>query len=234
MDDVEAAKRRAGERAAEEVEDGAIVGLGSGSTAARAVRALGRRVDAGLEIAGVPTSFQSREVAREAGVPIRAPEDVEAVDVAIDGADQVLEDASPAGGALLKGGGGAHAREKLIDAAADRLLIVVDERKLVADLDAAVPLAVLPGARSIVAAEVRELGGEPALRRADEKSGPVVTDNGNLILDCDFGVIADPASLARRLDGLTGTVDHGLFVGLTHTVYVGAENGVAVRTPYND
>jgi len=232
MDDIEAAKRRAGERAAETVKDGQVVGLGSGSTAAFAIRALGRRVDTGLNGAGVPTSFQSREVAREAGVPLRAPEDVETVDVAIDGADRVLDAAtSPDGGALIKGGGGAHAREKLIASAADRLLVVVDERKLTPELDAPVPVEVLPDARSIAAAHVRKMGGEPVLRRAEAKSGPVVTDNGNLILDCDFGAIAEPGSLARRLDGLPGTVEHGLFVGLADAVYVGSENGVGVRDP---
>jgi ribose 5-phosphate isomerase A len=237
MDDIEAAKRRAGERAAEAVGDGAVVGLGSGSTAAHAIRALGRRVDAGLDIVGVPTSFQSREVASEAGVPLRAPEDVETIDVAIDGADQVLADGDAAGvggvtgGALIKGGGGAHAREKLIDGAAERFLVVVDERKLVADLDAAVPVEVLPEARSIVARTLRERGGDPGLRRSDAKSGPVVTDNGNLILDCAFGSIGDPASLARDLDGVAGTVEHGLFVGLADRVYVGSETDVAARTP---
>jgi ribose 5-phosphate isomerase A len=237
MDDVEAAKRRAGERAAEAVDDGAVVGLGSGSTAAYAIRELGRRIDAGLDVVGVPTSFQSREVASEAGVPLRAPEDVETIDVAIDGADQVLArgDADGGeevnGGALIKGGGGAHAREKLVDEAAERFLVVVDERKLVADLDAAVPIEVLPEARSIVAQNLRERGGEPVLRRAKRKSGPVVTDNGNLILDCAFGPIGDPASLARDLDGVAGTVEHGLFVGLADRVYVGSETGVAVRNP---
>jgi len=232
MDDIEAAKRRAGERATEAVGDGQVVGLGSGSTAAHAIRALGRRVDAGLDVAGVPTSFQSREVAREAGVPIRAPEDVEGVDIAIDGADQVLAadgDGWIDGGALIKGGGGAHAREKLVDAAAAKFLVVVDERKLAADLDAPVPVEVLPAARSIVARRIRELGGDPTLRRTNGKSGPVVTDNGNLVLDCDFGAIVEPASLSRALDGLPGTVEHGLFVGLADAVYVGTENGVTVR-----
>jgi ribose 5-phosphate isomerase A len=229
MDDVKTAKRRAGERAVEAVNDGTVVGLGSGSTAAHAIRALGRRIDAGLDVVGVPTSFQSREVASEAGVPLRAPEDVEAVDVAVDGADQVREESGGHDGALIKGGGGAHAREKLIDGAAERFLVVVDERKLVADLDAAVPIEVLPEARSIVTRNIRGLGGEPTLRRADRKSGPVVTDNGNLILDCDFGSIGDPRTLARELDGLPGTVDHGLFVGLADAVYVGSEQGVAVR-----
>jgi len=223
MDDIEAAKRRAGERAAREVPDGAVVGLGSGSTAAGAIRALGGRIEEGLTVEGVPTSFQSREVAREAGVPIRAPEDTETVDVAIDGADQV------AGNALIKGGGGAHAREKLIDAAADELLIVVDERKPAERLDRPVPVELLPEARSIVAADVREAGGEPTLRRAGEKSGPVVTDNGNLLLDCSFGAIEDPTALARRLDGIPGAVDHGLFVGLADAVYVGTEDGVERR-----
>jgi ribose 5-phosphate isomerase A len=223
MDDIEAAKRRAGERAVRDVEDGEIVGLGSGSTAAHAIRALGERVSDGLDVAGVPTSFQSREVAKEAGVPLLAPEDVEAVDVAIDGADQV------AGEALIKGGGGAHAREKLIDAAARELLIVVDERKLADALDAPVPLEVLPAARSLVAADVREAGGEPSLRRAGEKSGPVVTDNGNLLLDCSFGAIEDPPALARRLDRIPGVVEHGLFVDLADVVYVGSEEGVDRR-----
>jgi ribose 5-phosphate isomerase A len=228
MDDVERAKRRAGERAVEEIENGAVVGLGSGSTAAHAIRALGDRIGAGLDVVGVPTSFQSREAAKDAGVPLRAPEDVEEVDVAIDGADQVAESPEVSGRALIKGGGGAHAREKLIDATADRLLIVVDERKPVTQLDSAVPVEVLPPARSIVASKIRGLGGDPRLRRAEQKSGPVVTDNGGLILDCAFGPIEDPAALARELDGLPGTIEHGLFVGLAHAVYIGSKNGVRV------
>ncbi|MFB6296423.1 MAG: ribose-5-phosphate isomerase RpiA [Halobacteriales archaeon] len=223
MDDIEAAKRRAGDRAAREISDGSVVGLGSGSTAAHAIRALGERIEEGLEVEGVPTSFQAREVAKEADIRLRAPEDVEGVDVAIDGADQV------AGDALIKGGGGAHAREKLIDAAAEEFLVVVDERKPVETLDAPVSVEVLPEARSIVAADLREAGGEPALRRASEKSGPVVTDNGNLLLDCSFGAIEDPAALARRLDGIPGTLEHGLFVGLADVVYVGTEDGVERR-----
>lgn len=226
MDDVEAAKRRAGARVAEEIKDGAVVGLGTGSTAAHAIRALGRRVDAGLGVVGVPTSFQSREVAREAGVPLREPEDVETIDVAIDGADQVLDGSGSAGEALIKGGGGAHAREKLIDAAAGTFLVVVDERKLADDLDEPVPIEVLPEARLIVGADVTELGGEPTLRRATKKTGPVVTDNGNLILDCAFGTIESPTALAADLDSLPGVVEHGLFVGLADDVYVGTEKGV--------
>ncbi|MFB6173861.1 MAG: ribose-5-phosphate isomerase RpiA [Halobacteriales archaeon] len=221
--DVEDAKRRAGEAAAERVEDGTTVGLGSGSTAAHAIRALGERVEAGLEVDGVATSYQSRAVARAAGIDLVEPEDVEAVDVAIDGADQVAD------GNLIKGGGGAHAREKLIDAAAGEFLVVVDERKLADALGAAVPLAVLPPARALVGGDVAALGGEATLRGAAEKSGPVVTDNGNLLLDCDFGRIDDPAELAAELDALPGVVEHGLFVGLADAVYVGTGDGVRTR-----
>ena len=220
----DAAKRAAGEAAAESVEDGMVVGLGTGSTAAHAIRALGRRVDAGLDITGVPTSFQSRELAREAGIPLTDLESA-SVDLAIDGADAV------AGGDLIKGGGAAHAREKIVDASADRFLVVADQTKVAETLSHPVPVSVLPDARTTVAESVRELGGEPTLRRAERKDGPVVTDNGNLVLDCDFGAIAEPAPLGQSLAALPGVVEHGLFVGLADAVYVGSEDGVTVRRP---
>ncbi|MFB6142289.1 MAG: ribose-5-phosphate isomerase RpiA [Halorientalis sp.] len=218
----EGAKRRAGESAVEAVDDGAVVGLGTGSTAAHAIRALGRRVDAGLDVRGVPTSYQSRALARERGIPLTTLDDA-TPDVAIDGADQV------AGGDLLKGGGAAHAREKLVDAAADRFLVVVDESKLADALSAPVPVEVVPDARRPVADAVRELGGDPTLRAARRKDGPVVTDNGNLVLDCDFGTVADPASLAADLSALPGVLEHGLFVGLADEIHVGDDGGTTVR-----
>jgi len=220
----DAAKRAAGEAAAEAVEDGMVVGLGTGSTAAHAIRALGRRVDAGLDITGVPTSFQSRELAREAGIPLTDLESA-SVDLAIDGADAV------AGGDLIKGGGAAHAREKIVDASADRFLVVADQTKVAETLSHPVPVSVLPDARPTVAESVRELGGEPTPRRAERKDGPVVTDNGNLVLDCDFGAIAEPVPLGQSLAALPGVVEHGLFVGLADAVYVGSEDGVTVRRP---
>lgn len=220
----EAAKRRAGERAAEAVEDGTVVGLGSGSTAAHAVRALGREVDAGLDVRGVPTSFQAREIAIDVGIPLTTLDEAD-VALAIDGADQI------AGADLVKGGGGAHAREKIVDAAADRLLVVADPTKEADVLDEPVPVEVLPDARTTVADAVRRLGGRPDLRRADRKSGPVVSDNGNLILDCDFGAIPDPGGLAADLSALPGVVEHGLFVGLADEVYVGTETDVTVFEP---
>jgi ribose 5-phosphate isomerase A len=223
-DDRERAKRNAGERAAEAVEDGHVVGLGSGSTAAAAIRALGRRVDGGLDVRGVPTSFQARELAREAGIDLVGLDQVETLDLAIDGADQVAD------GDAIKGGGASHAREKVVDAAAERLLLVVDPTKESAVLDRAVPVEVLPDARTTAAAAVAELGGEPELRAAERKSGPVVTDNGNLVLDCAFGPVDDPAALGRDLAAIPGVVAHGLFVGMAAKIYVGRADGVTVRT----
>ncbi|MDS0261668.1 ribose-5-phosphate isomerase RpiA [Haloarcula sp. S1CR25-12] len=218
----DAAKRAAGESAAEAVEDGMVVGLGTGSTTAHAIRAIGRRVDAGLDIVGVPTSFQSRELAREVGIPLTELDDA-SVDLAIDGADEV------AGADLIKGGGAAHAREKIVDASADRFLVVADPTKTAETLSHPVPVEVLPAARTTVAASVRQTGGEPTLRQAERKDGPVVTDNGNLVLDCDFGDIDDPAALGQTLASLPGVVEHGLFVGLADEVHVGSEDGVTVR-----
>jgi ribose 5-phosphate isomerase A len=223
MDERETAKRSAGESAAEAVEDGTVVGLGTGSTAAHAIRKLGRRVDAGLDVRGIPTSFQARERASEAGIPLTTLSQA-TPDIAIDGADQV------AGRDLVKGGGAAHTREKLVDAAADRLLVVVDPSKLADALDHPVPLAVLPDAHRPVADAVREQGGDPELRRAERKDGPVVTDEGHLVLDCDFGPVADPAARARALEALPGVVEHGLFVGMADEIHAGDEEGVTVHT----
>ncbi len=230
----DAAKRRAGESAVEAVDDGDVVGLGTGSTAAHAIRALGDRIDAGLDIRGVATSFASRELALDVGIPLvdldeAVGPDGQGIDVAIDGADQAVTDGAVAGGALIKGGGAAHAREKLVDAAADRFLVVVDPSKEVDGLDRSVPVEVLPSGREVVARAVREAGGEPTLRRAERKDGPVVTDNGNVVLDCAFGVIPDPATLAATLSSTPGVVEHGLFVGLADEIHVGTERGVRVE-----
>ena len=218
------AKRRAGERAAETVEDGDVVGLGTGSTTAHAIRALGRAVDDGLEIRGIPTSFQSRQLALEVGIPLTDLDAVDGVDVAIDGADQIVDDSdASAYGALIKGGGAAHAREKLVDSAADRFLVVADPSKLTERLERSVPVEALPDAHTVVAERLEALGGEPTLRDAEYKDGPVVTDNGNLVLDCAFGPIDDPDGLATRLSAIPGVVEHGLFVGLADVAYVGRE-----------
>ncbi|THE66610.1 ribose-5-phosphate isomerase RpiA [Salinadaptatus halalkaliphilus] len=225
-----AAKRRAGERAATAVEDDFVVGLGTGSTAAYAIDAIGAAVADGLDVRGIPTSFQSRQRALEAGIALTSLDAVDRVDLAIDGADQVVDDpGADAHGALIKGGGGAHAREKLVDATAERFVVVVDPSKLTARFDRSVPVEVLPDAYTVVADRVRDLEGEPTLRSAKHKDGPVVTDNGNLVLDCEFDPIDDPGHLAATLSGIPGVVEHGLFVDLADTIYVGLEDGVDVR-----
>ncbi|AXR76372.1 ribose-5-phosphate isomerase RpiA [Natrarchaeobaculum sulfurireducens] len=224
------AKRRAGEQAAQEVEDGFVVGLGTGSTTAYAIEAIGDAVADGLEVRGIPTSFQSRQLALEVGIPLTTLDAVETVDLAIDGADLVVDDpGSPAHGTLIKGGGAAHAREKLVDAAADRFVVVADPSKLADRLERSVPLEVLPAAHSVVADRVRDLSGDPSLRAAEHKDGPVVTDNGNLVLDCEFGPIDDPEELASTLSSVPGVVEHGLFVDLADATYVGTEDGLEVR-----
>lgn len=219
----EAAKRAAGERAAQAVEDGMTVGLGSGSTAANAIRAIGQRVDAGLDAQGVPTSFQSRALAKEVGIPLLALEDVTRVDLAIDGADQVAD------GQLIKGGGAAHTREKIIDTAADRFAVVIDETKLASTLTHPVPVEVLAAARSTVTDRLETLGADPTLRAGANKDGPVVTDNGHLVIDCAFGTIDDPDTLAIELSAIPGVLEHGLFVDLADVLYVGTADGVEVR-----
>jgi ribose 5-phosphate isomerase A len=224
MDEREAAKRRAGESAARQVDDGSVVGLGTGTTAAYAIRHLGRRVESGLTVRGVETSHQSRALARECGIALTSL-DLETPDIAIDGADQVAD------GDLIKGGGAAHAREKVVDDAASRLLVVVDDIKRAAVLDEPVPVEVLPVARDPVAAAIERLGGEATVREATAKDGPVVTDNGNLVLDCAFGRIDTPEQLAADLNGLPGVVAHGLFVDMADEIHVGTEEGVQVERP---
>ena len=219
---IEAAKRHAGEEAAAAVGDGDVVGLGTGTTAAFAIRALGRRVDAGLEVRGIPTSYQSASLAREVGLPVVTLADA-TPDVAIDGADQVADCA------LLKGGGAAHAREKVVASAADEFVVVVDERKVADQLEVPVPLEVLEPAVEPVRAAVASLGGEARLRAAAGKDGPVITENGNPVLDADFGPIEEPAALSDALDGVPGVVAHGLFVDAADEIHVGTAEDCRTR-----
>ncbi|WP_336360556.1 ribose-5-phosphate isomerase RpiA [Haladaptatus sp. ZSTT2] len=215
------AKRRAGERAAAEATDGMVVGLGTGSTTAYAIRALGQAVNAGLDIQGIPTSFQSRQLALSAGIPLTSLDAVDTVHLAIDGADQL------AGRHCIKGGGAAHTREKIVDAAAERFVVVADSTKQAETLDHPVPVEVIPEAWTVVTDDIsNKVGGAATLREAERKDGPVVTDNGNVVLDCDFGEIRDPAMLALDLAAIPGVVEHGLFINLVDTAFVGTDAGV--------
>ena len=222
-------RRRAGGReAADVVDSGMDVGLGTGSTTAWAIAEVGRRVRAGeLEnIRGVATSLQSHDLAIEAEIPIVDLDQVTKLDVAIDGADRY----DPENSHVVKGGGASHAREKLIDTMAERLVIATDAEKAQTPLSYPVPLSVLPTSREAVKEWVRELGGEPDLRYGQTKDGPLFTANGNLVLDCDFGDIEDVEELATELSAIPASQEHGLFVDLVDDIYVGSEEGVETIT----
>lgn len=219
-------RRRAGERAADEVDSGMTVGLGTGSTTAWAVAEIGRRLEAGeiADVRGVATSLQSHELAKEAGVPLIDLDEVTSLDVAIDGADQW----DPEAPHVVKGGGASHAREKVIDTIADRLVIATDRGKTATPLDHPVPLSVLPESRTIAMEWVREQGGEPELRYAEAKDGPLFTANGNLVLDCAFGTLDEPVERAEALARIPGAQEHGLFVDMVDAVYAGTDGEVDV------
>jgi len=218
-------KRSAGYRAAELVEDGMAVGLGTGSTAFYLVERLAARVrEEGLRLRCVPTSRRTEEQARSLGLTLVDFEEVGALDLAIDGADEIGPGLS-----LIKGGGGALLREKLVASAARRFVVIADSAKRVEVLGRfPLPVEVVPFAWQTTAQRVaRVTGAEPTLRRED--GGEVfVTDNGNYVLDCRCGQIPDPARTERELKLLTGVVESGLFVGLAHTAIVGTADGVEI------
>jgi len=207
MEPLHVAKEAAGRSIAELVDDGMVVGLGTGTTVAHAIAHLGRRiVDEGISIAGVPTSHQSLLLAVKHSVPLTTFYEHEFVDIALDGADQVDARLN-----LIKGGGGAHTREKIVAHAARRFCIAVDASKLAPRLNLPVPLEVLPFACPLIQNEISRMGGRATLRRS-EKNRVVVTDQGSLILDADFGIVNDPEKLARELSTIPGVVEHGIFV----------------------
>jgi len=223
----EEAKRAAASRAVLElVEDGMVVGLGSGSTMAYAIRALAERARSeGLEVLCIPTSYQVFFLAVRSGLKITSLEEHPEPDLAIDGADQVDKDLN-----LIKGGGAALTREKIVDYAAKKLAIVVDESKLVGRLGeggSPVPLEVLPFSTPLVLRELKHIGASRAeVREAGPgKVGPVITDNGNLIVDAYFGPIEDPGGLDKAIRAIPGVVETGLFVGMTDVLYVGTKSG---------
>jgi ribose 5-phosphate isomerase A len=214
-------KEAAGRAAAKLVRDGDIVGLGTGSTAYFAVVALGERVQDGLKIIGIPTSVRTADLARAVGIPLTTLDEHPEIDITIDGADEVDPKLN-----LIKGGGGALTREKVIATASKNMVVVADSGKVVAVLGKfPLPVEVIAFARTVVERKVVALGGSPKLRvKADDS--PFVTDNGNQILDCSFGKIADPPALARELSGTPGVVEHGLFIGLAKLAIVGRGNSV--------
>ncbi|MDG6244764.1 MAG: ribose-5-phosphate isomerase RpiA [Methanolobus sp.] len=212
-------KKAAGYAAADLVKDGMVVGLGTGSTTAYTIAELGRRVDAGLDMIAVVTSYQSEMLAIQAGITLTSLAEHPELDIAIDGADQVDADLN-----TIKGGGAAHTREKVVSCSAKRFVIVADESKISEQLNHYVPLEVLPYARELVLGKVRKIGGDPVLRLAARKDGPVISDNGNFIIDASFGVIENPLQMAEMLSQVTGIVEHGIFSNVDE-VYIGRKDG---------
>ena len=221
-------KQAVAQAAVEQFRDGMIVGLGSGSTAALMIQGLGQRLASGQlkDIVGVTTSFQGEVLAAELGIPLLSLNAVSRIDLAIDGADEVDPSFQ-----LIKGGGACHVQEKLVAARAERFVVVVDSTKLVErlNLDFLLPVEVLPGAWRQVQQRLLAMSGKAELRMADRKAGPVVTDQGNLVLDVRFdGGIANPLDLERTINNIPGVLENGLFVNLAHEVLVGEVNdGVA-------
>jgi ribose 5-phosphate isomerase A len=228
-------KRLAAEKAAElELRSGMKLGLGTGSTAKLFVDIVGERIRAGERYLCVPTSEATRVQAESLGIPLMTLDEIGEIDLTIDGADEF----DPALN-LIKGGGAAHLREKMVASNSKRMVVIADASKRVARLGAfPLPVEVVQFAHETTARAVARafaaegISVETRLRRAGDGS-VLVTDNGNFILDCVNSGIADPAALAQRLDGICGLVEHGLFVGLCFAVYLGSDEGVAVigRTP---
>lgn len=197
------------------IRDGQVVGLGTGSTAACFIRLLGEQVKDGLRVRGIPTSVRSRELALSLGIPLTTFDECQEIDVTVDGADEVDPELR-----LIKGGGGALLREKIVASATNQLVIVADATKRVEMLGKfPLPVEVIQFARALVIKRIAALGAEVRVRL--EASGkPYVTDENNYILDCSFGQIPDAEDLARRLSDMPGVVEHGLFIGMASTVLV--------------
>mgnify|MGYP001481297308 FL=1 len=208
-------KRAAGEAAAEMVRDGMVLGLGTGSTVAWTIKRIGEMVAEGMEVLGVPTSYQAQKLAISSGIPLTTLDQDPVLDLAIDGADQIAADLT-----AIKGGGAAHAREKVVAHSAQWFVIVADSSKRVDLLSHPVPVEVLPFAAKLAGIWIEELGGSPTIRQAKMKDGPVITDNGNFVIDADFGVIEDPGLLAAQLSEIPGVVEHGIFENVDELVVV--------------
>jgi ribose 5-phosphate isomerase A len=222
---IEEARRRAAEAAAAEVEDGMVVGLGTGATAALAIEALARRIAGGLRVAGIPTSERMAALATRLGVPLTSFAAHRRIDLTIDGADEVEIGSLD----LVKGLGGALLREKIVAAASRRMLVVVDEAKLVERLGTREPLPVeiVPFGHEATLERLERAGAAPTLRGAGA-GAPFRSDGGHFIADCRTGPIADAAVLEARLHGIVGVVETGLFLGLATRVVVGTADGVRV------
>jgi len=217
---IDAFKHQAAIAALDEIRDGMVVGLGTGSTATHFIRGLGERVRAGLKVVAISTSEASAQLARQVGIPLTNFADHASIDVTVDGADEVSPDLD-----LVKGLGGALVREKIVARASRCVVIVVDETKLVERLGthAVIPIEVIPLATEPVLRHLAGWGGQPAVREKDGK--PFVSDNGNLVIDWKRDPIEQPSPLERQIKEITGVVDSGLFCGIADMVIVAGSAG---------
>jgi ribose 5-phosphate isomerase A len=217
-------KAAACRRALAHIAPGQVIGLGSGSTIAIFTKLLGQEVRSrGLDVRVIPSSHQAHYLAVENGLRIATIDEFNAPDIAVDGADQIDRMLN-----MIKGGGGALTREKILDTASKFVVIVADDSKLVGSLGDGfpIPVEVIPMAAMVVSKAVAGLGGHAKIRVGGGKVGPVVTDNGNFVLDVDFGAIAEPKALEREIKLLTGVVEVGIFTGVADLAYVAGRDGV--------
>jgi len=216
-------KKEVGEKALEYVKDGMVVGLGTGSTVFYTITKLGQLVKQGLSIKGVPTSEQTKQLAIKLGIPLVSFNEIEQIDVTIDGADEVDLELN-----LIKGGGGALLREKIIANAANNFIVVADSDKNVDTLGTfPLPIEVVPFGYEMTVKHIRELGGSPKLRQMD--GTPYLTDNGNYIIDSSFQKITHPGELEKNLNHIPGVVDNGLFVGMADIVITIIDKKLATK-----
>lgn len=219
-DPVKLMKQEVGKAAANLVKSNSIVGLGTGSTTAYTIQFLGDRLKSGelKDILGIPTSFQAEVLAKQYGITLTSLDAVDHIDIAIDGADEVDPQKN-----LIKGGGAAHTREKIVDYLANQFIVVVDSSKLVDRLGSsfAVPVEVIPMAIAPVMRAIEKLGGKPELRMGVKKAGPVITDQGNMVVDVRFDTIDQPVELEKTLNNIPGVLENGIFVNCTDLVLIG-------------
>ncbi|MGB9854116.1 MAG: ribose-5-phosphate isomerase RpiA [Candidatus Bathyarchaeales archaeon] len=222
---VEKAKKNAALEAIKHVKDDSVIGLGSGSTVAYAVEELGKKIKLkDLRVKTVPTSYQAFMLAVKHRIPTTTLDENPKLDLTIDGADQIDEKLN-----LIKGMGGALTREKIVASASKNLIVIADERKkakILGENGQPLPIEVLPFALHPLTLKIKELGGKPQIREGVGKVGPVVTDNGNFIIDAYFGLIKNPAELERKIKAIPGVVETGLFVGMADIVYLGKHDKV--------
>ncbi len=221
---IEKAKRNAAMEAVKNVKDDIVLGLGSGSTAAYAIKEIGKKIkNQKLHVLGVPTSYQAFTLAVQSGVPLTTLEEHPILDLTLDGADQIDDNLC-----LIKGMGGAMTREKIVAQASKKNIVIADESKKVRFLgenNHPVPIEVLPFALPLAVSRIRRIGGKPIIREGPKKLGPVITDNGNVIIDAEFGKINQPEKLHRELKQIAGVLETGLFVNTASLVYLGGPNG---------